>query len=136
MDFKKSFEEFLDRYPYDLWLTVTFGRAVGVDVARKRMKYFLKHLNKPRQVFYEKFIRLWVFFEKGLDSDNDVHIHSVISGIDSSKAALLEKECHKTFGKSMVTTGHGGVNPYLAEKYNSPALVDFDFWHINSALRG
>lgn len=130
---RSSFEEFLQKFPCAIWLTVTFKNPVQTYTARKRFKYFLKHLNKD-MIFYEKYIYLWAFYEKEKTREG-VHIHACIDGIDSSKAVLLKKECLKFFGSSEVKAAHEGVWPYVAEKYNSFDLDDYEYMKINSKFR-
>jgi len=131
---KLSFEGFIRKFPYDTWMTVTFKRTVSTEVAKKRLKQFLKHLNTANTVYYQKSVRLWAFFEKNTIG-NGVHVHCLIDGMDTSKCPQLERECLKRFGQSTVTAGHANVIPYVAEKYNSTGLDDFDYMKVNSRYR-
>ena len=121
------------KFPYEIWLTVTFENPRSTSYAKKRFKHYLKHLNDG-MVFYQKYIHLWIFFEKN-KVKSGIHIHALIHGIDIAKAPLLEQDCNVCFGESKVIVGHKNVIPYVADKYNRPSLDDFDYWKINSRKR-
>src|SRR3989338_674816 len=89
---KSSFEEFLSGFPFDTWITITFRKPVRLPAAKKKLKYFLKRLNQPREKYFDKHIHLWVFHEKDVDRKG-VHIHALASGINPSKVYLLEEKC-------------------------------------------
>lgn len=130
----------LNKHKYDIWLTTTFRKRTLLEEAVGEFKYFFKHVNKPEEIFFHKYILAWVFFEQ----DNwrgGVHIHSVINGIEPSWAGLLEKRCRDFFGQSHVKPydyslpeTQSAIN-YLGQKYVSGKLPHYDFYRINSKLR-
>lgn len=131
---RTDFDKFMRRFPYEIWMTVTFRKSVSVSTAKKQFKHFLKTLNSKNTIFYHKYIRLWIFYEQNKVRDG-MHIHALIDGIDTSKCQLLEQKCCIRFGESKVTAGHKNVIPYVSQKYNSPSLLDFDYYKINARLR-
>jgi len=137
-ELKEGFEELLSRYPYDIWMSVTFDedRPQGLETARRSFRHFLSHLNTPQERFYDKHINYWAFYERNASRDG-VHIHSLIDGIDQSKVPQLQRKCKDTFGQSKVDTGHSGVWHYIAEKYPyDDLLLDYDpYQRINSRYR-
>jgi len=131
---KEQFENFLNEFNCDVWMTVTFRRPVTVKTAKKMFKYFLQHINKPDDIYYEKYIYLWAFFENDY-TRGGVHVHAIIDRIDTTKTERLQERCSEFFGESKVMTAHQNVVPYLSRKYNTSSLIDFDYMKINSRLR-
>ena len=78
-ELKKEFESLLDKFNCDLFFNTTFRDTTKMWGAVNKFKYFFKHLNTPKQVFFDKYILCWTFFEKE-DCRNGVHIHSLIKG--------------------------------------------------------
>lgn len=131
---KESFKEFLQIKDWTIWMTITFRTPKNALEAEKRFKHFFKYINTPNQQFFSNFIYAIVFYEKE-NLRNGVHIHALADRIKSDYSALLEKNCRKTFGESIVKPFHLGVSNYLCEKYTSSTLDHFDFYKINSRLR-
>ena len=134
----EAFQEMLNRDRWDLFVTITFKEKRGVDGAKKAFKSFFRNLNLPSEIFYEKFILSWVFYESE-GSRRGVHVHALIKGIDPSLASLLEEKCKGFFGLSKVVpynyNNSGSATSYLARKYPNINLVFFDYYKINSRLR-
>src|SRR5438477_2094597 len=118
---KFEIEKFIKEFPADIWLTVTFRKTVNTGVAIRRFKYFLKHLNKPDQQFYKKYINVLVVCEKNRYRQG-VHIHALVKGMDISLAPALESACNERFGESKAKAPHEGVAGYLADKFDSSSL--------------
>ena len=132
---RTAFNEFLGRENWTLWITITFRNPTTKDLAHRRFKYFLKTLNNDQEEFYAKYVYAVIFYEfEGFRKG--VHIHSIVNNISSDKARLLEAECKRVFGESKVVPMHEGVKEYLAKKYGSAKLADFDYLKINSKYRG
>jgi hypothetical protein len=134
VELQSAFKVFLEDFPGDMWMTITFRRALSEATAKKRLKYFFKHLNTPQEIFFDKFVRLWAFYENNIGNDG-VHIHALIGGIKPELANALQDKCHIVFGESKVVGKHQGVTSYLGRKYNTSSLNNFDLLHINSKLR-
>ena len=126
--------KFLDRFYYDMFLTITFREPTSEITAKRKFKRFLKHLNTADEKFYHNFIYLWLFIERNKKKEG-VHLHALITGINLSKSFSLEQKCLDHFGQSKVKAMHNGVLRYLARKYTSPSLIDLDYLKINSRLR-
>lgn len=61
-----GYEELFKRHPFTTWMSITFKRPTDAVMARKALKYFFKHLNDGKEVFYQKYLLMWVFFENNL----------------------------------------------------------------------
>ena len=132
-----EFEEFIkSKGPWDLWASVTFHERTELAQARGSFKYFLKHLNSPDDIFFDKFVFCFVCFER--ESRGGVHIHALIRGIHPLYALKFQRKCWK-FGNSKVKPYNPclerNATRYLANKYVSRNLVDFDFMKVNSKFR-
>ena len=124
-----------DNGPWDLWVTITFRKKVPLHTAKKAFKHFLKNLNSPDEIYYDKVVFCYVCFET--DSRFGVHLHVLIRGIHPRYAWKLEKKCYKQFGKSEVEPyySRGGAEHYLAIRCNSSRSEDNCFMKINSRMR-
>lgn len=133
-----EFEEFIkSKGPWDLWVTVTFRKKTLLLQARSSFKYFLKHLNSPDDIFFDKFVFCFVCFER--DDRGGVHIHALIRGIHPLFAYKFGSKCLEHFGVSKIKPYNPilecNATRYLANKYVTRALVDFDFIKVNSKFR-
>lgn len=150
----KGWVEYVGRLKPELFVTITFRRKrkdyssrikgktedafwKRQQFATKRFRRFFKHLNKPGETYFQKYLRCWVCFE---GVDEDFHIHALISGIDASKAGMLEQECDRHFGNSKVVPFDYNIQPYSAinymvEKYFFRNIAALDYFKINSRLR-
>lgn len=124
---------------WDVWLTVTFRERTLMENAKKRFKSFFKHLNKPSEVYYHKFVTMWVYYER--EARGGVHVHAVVKNIPSYLTPKLEKECRQYFGQAQVKPYDRSLplsksaTSYLADKHLSPRLEGYDFYFINSKYR-
>lgn len=121
--------------PWDLWVTVTFRNKTLLHTAKKEFKHFLKHLNSPDKVYYDKVVFCFVCFET--DSRFGVHLHALIRGIHPRYAMKLHDKCNREFGKSEVEPyfPRGGAEYYVAMRCSSGRSEDNGFMKINSRLR-
>jgi hypothetical protein len=135
---KDGYQVFFDSYVWDIYLTVTFRQSTSASTALRSFKYFFKHLNTPDCVYFKQYIRCFIFCEKQGYQDG-VHIHSLIQGVDITRAGLLEEKCRRFFGQSKVEPYQYGsprlASEYLAEKCVGLSLAHWDFIKINSKLR-
>ncbi|MFC1510152.1 hypothetical protein ACFL49_00640 [Candidatus Omnitrophota bacterium] len=136
VDLKNEMNALITRERWDLFITITFSRSVSSFNAKKRFKYFFKHVNTEDKMFFTKYVKTWVFFEKD-GYRNGVHIHSLLSGISENEAVLLEIRCKEVFGQCKVLAYRPNerASYYLACKYPLGVLADYDFLKINSRLR-
>ena len=122
----------------DLWLTVTFRRAVCHSRAIKRFKGFFKHLNKKDAVFFRKSVSCWVYFDPNL-SRTGCHLHALVRGIQPALASALERKCKEHFGQSKVVpfdhSRHDSAAGYLADKYAFLQPDRLEYFKINSHRR-
>jgi hypothetical protein len=143
----------IEQYKPDLWITVTFAGQNTSGLAKKefalenaeelalrRFKQFLKHLNQKRFVFYEKFLLCFLVIEKNPSGDG-VHIHALIKGIKPELASRLEQRFHYVFGISKVVAFDYSIKPYSAIDYITDKYVFYQcdnlmFYRINSKYRG
>ncbi len=132
----EDFRKFLNKWQWDLFVTITFAKPKCVRTARTMFKYFFKHLNKGEDRFYEKFIFSFVLYEQENVRDG-VHIHSFIRGISPLLATELNRKCKFFSPQSCVFPYNSKQRGkfYLANKYVSPKMVDYDFFKINSRVR-
>lgn len=130
----KSWGDFLRKRTYDAWLTVTFTQPTTVDQAKIQLKRFLKRLNTKEKTFFTKCVRLWTFYEKNR-FDNGVHLHCLIENFDVSNIPELQERCNAQFGLSTAMEVHPGVIPYIAQKFDSESLADYDYMKVNSRCR-
>jgi len=133
-----EFEEFIKaKGPWDLWATITFRQKTQLLGARSLFKYFLKHLNSPDDIFFDKFVFCFVFFER--DNRGGVHIHALIRGIHPLYAFKLEGKCREHLGDTKIKPYNPSLKKnatlYLACKYVTQSLEDFDFMKVNSKFR-
>lgn len=135
-----AWKEFVESLHPDLWVTITFRTPTSKYFAKMRFKKFFKHLNKPNETFYSKFILCWVFFEEW-NRQERCHIHALIKGIDPSLAVNLEEKCLREFGLSVIRPyDYAMINhpasEYLAKKYVFYYGSDYlERFTINSRLR-
>jgi len=132
-----AFGELIEGRNWDIFLTTTFRRPKGSTEAKRAFKYFFKHLNTPAMAFFNKFVFALAVFER--DSNrNGVHIHALLQGINPSLVASLEKKCREFFGDSVALPydSDKAGRFYIARKYVSSQLDDYDILRINSRLRG
>jgi hypothetical protein len=135
-----EFQGFIDRWKFDICLALTFRQETKLAEAIKRFKFFFKHLNTKEEQFFSKFIRCWVFY--GTAGEHGVHIHALIQGIAPHLANRLEEKCSQFFGNTVVEpydynfSKARSMSRYLSRKYLSTRLQDFDYYKINSRLRG
>ncbi len=137
-----SWAKFLDN-GWDIFVTITFRRATpcfpssnGYPGAIREFKHFFKHLNSYPNEFFSKFISTFTVFERNTYRDG-VHIHSLINGINSSKAKLLQDKLTSSLGLSKVEAydPSAGGNFYLCNKIYQNRLEDYQIYKINSAVR-
>lgn len=136
-----SVQDELDSLCCDIYFSTTSRVKMLQMSAEQRFKYFFKcYINQPGNIFFEKFILCWAFFDKA-DKRGSVHIHSLIKGIDPSLADSLQKKCKDFFGQSKIRPydhslpKHRSASHYLAEKVVREELDHYDFYKINSKLR-
>jgi len=129
-----ALRDFLEEFEYDLWATFTLKHEGSLEFTSKRIKHFLKHLNRPDEPYYEKYIDCWIFYEK---QSSGVHAHALIRGISPSLAGLVQKRAERELGVAEVEPyiPHGGAARYLSVKYNRSCLLDFQRCRINSRVR-
>jgi len=150
---RQAWIDWIEQLKPDLWVTVTFAgqdtcglakkkffRENAEELALRRFKQFLKHLNQKRFIFYDKFILCFVIIEKNPGSEG-VHIHALIKGIKPELASRLEQRLHIVFGKSSVVAFNDSIKPYSAIDYVVDKYVFFHcdnlmFYRINSKYRG
>ncbi|MBF0620045.1 MAG: hypothetical protein HQL19_07750 [Candidatus Omnitrophica bacterium] len=134
----KGYQELLDSFQWDVFVTITFRKRATTAWAIHAVKCFLKHLNSREVQFFKKFVRCFVFSEK-YGQREGIHLHLLIQGIDPSMAGALERKCLNIFGESAVKPYDHSLprlaSFYLAEKCISPLLDHWDFFKINSRLR-
>ena len=131
---RSAFKGFLEDFPGNMWMTITFRGNLSEGTAKRHLKYFFKNLNTPQRKFFNKFVKLWTFYENNT-GDSGVHIHALVDGINPKMIDALENRCRKVFGESKIVGKHDGVTKYLSHKYNSTNLRSFDFLKINSRIR-
>ena len=134
----KGYQEFLDSFIWDIYITVTFRRVTSAAAALRAFRYFFKRLNVPGQAFFRNYIRCVIFCEKQGYRDG-VHIHGLIQGIGKDLAPLLEEKCRRSFGESKVLPYNYELpelaSGYLARKCISFSLEHWDYLKINSKHR-
>jgi len=135
--------EFLNRENWDLFTTITFKKSTpcfsrygGSFNAIKRYKYFFKHLNTYPNEFFSKFVSTFTVFERNPSRDG-VHVHSLIRGIDGSRAESLQDKLTNTLGLSRVEPYDPSRNGkyYLCNKIIGNTLEHHEPYKINSAVR-
>lgn len=134
-------QKWLAQEAFDLFPTFTFGKrieALSLNRAIKYTKWFFKHLNKPHDFYFEKYIKCWAFFEG--KNGRVSHVHLLIRGINRNSAARVKRAYEYGIAKVYPYDPNKGANGkgatgYLADKYGRSDLIHFDFYKINSDLR-
>jgi len=125
--------------PFDLYATMTFPKVTEKTEAMDAYKHFFKYLNRDYKKFYERYIHCLVVYERNT-SRKGVHIHSFIRGIQADLCDMVLRECKNYFGPQCDVQPYALRRwkkiKYIARKYVSPDLEDFDFYKINSRYRG
>jgi hypothetical protein len=135
-----GYQDYLDKTPWDVYLTVTF-RGAGVDSAEalRRFRKFMKRLNSSKDEFFKKFARGFAVTERQ-GREESVHIHCLLNGIPAEKVPLLGRRCTDVFGMSKAEVYDYGLprtaSHYIAEKCAKGTAEDWTFLHINSIRRG
>lgn len=133
---KNDWKKFLKMRDWTIWLTVTFRpifEGMKEQEAMKVFKKFFKNLNRPGQVFFDRYTEALVFCEK--NRFKGFHIHAVLSRIDPQHCPEIEKRCIRQFGQSKAKPMHEGVPEYIAKKNVESKIEFFDFFKINSRYR-
>ncbi len=135
----KGFIELIEKLgPFDLYTTMTFPKVTKKTEAMDAYKHFFKYLNRDYKKFYERYVRCLVIFENNI-SRKGVHIHSFVRGISPDLCEMVLRECKISFGRQCDVQPYAQKrwknDRYIARKYVSPDLEDFDFLKINSRVR-
>ena len=134
-----SYLGYMDELRLDTYLTVTFRKPVGSDVALHRFKQFFKRLNTPEHQFFRKYVRGFAVTERQGRAES-VHIHAVIEGIFPAMIPLLKRRCQDDFGNSVACVYDYGkpqqATEYIAKKCANGTAEGWMRFKINSKWRG
>ena len=129
---------FTQGYEWKLFFNVSFWRETSYEAARKKFKRFFKYLNTNEIMYFNNFIRCWVFYEEQNTSRGGVHIHALIDRINPDYVNAIQEKAMRFFGKELkveVYDSSRGAAYYLAKKIDSPKLVQYEFYIVNSKVR-
>ena len=129
-----AFENYLKTFNLDTFITITFRKRLQADTVKKLLHSFLAHINDKEIDYYKKFIYSWIFIEKNT-SDCGSHVHLLVKGLDPDKYVLLEQLLKESFGYAQIKSCHDNSIPYIANKYVTNRLLDYQPMRINSKRR-
>ena len=130
----ESFMSMITSAHWDLFYSPTARFSTGVCAMKSGLRYFFKYLNKRERIFYEGFVDVMAFYELE-DNRNSVHAHAFIRGIAPKNAADLTTCSEWFFGNSDCVPYGEHHAKYIAKKYESKNLADWESFRVNSRLR-
>ena len=124
------------RGPWEHWGTVAPRAVTGLAGARRALKQFFSHLNTKERIFFRKYVICYVFYDTHRTRPG-VHVHFFLRGIMPFYAPEVEKRLLKELGQAKVKPYilGGGAARYVAKKYVTGRLLNFELYRINSRLR-
>jgi len=129
----------LTQHELTLFVNISFRKFVHHEYAIKRFKRFFKYLNTDSEMLFSNYIRCWVFFEKHKTDRGGIHIHALVDRINPKHASIIQAKARRLFGEWSVVEPYDssrGAAYYLAKKIIVDKTLEYEFYVINSKVRG